>query len=183
MPVLLWGLLAIVLGLALVWLGAQRALLRDEQLPAGVELPATRLQRVSWWSLGAGLLLGAGAVAVVLVHGADATYRDDGARLLFTVLLLGVVVTLGGVSIWLKREAVRVPSALDERDRAILERAPSTQGVAVLLTLAVWVIGLMERFSEAGAVPVFYLVLVFWSCLVVYSLGLPVGVLLGYRRR
>jgi hypothetical protein len=54
--------------------------------------------------------------------------------------------------------------------------------VAVLVTVAIWMVGLQERYSEAGAVPVVWLMLVFWSCVVASVLALPLGILLGYRR-
>jgi hypothetical protein len=117
----------------------------------------------------------------VIVHGADRTYTDDGARWLFTALVLAAVAVAGGADIWVKQKA-RVGKLLDERDEAILARAPRAQSVAVLLTLAVWVIGLTEQFRGAGGVPVFYLYLLFWSCLLVNLLALPVGILAGYRR-
>ena len=71
---------------------------------------------------------------------------------------------------------------VDERDRAILSGSSGLQSGAVLTTLVVWVIGLTESFHAVGAVPLYYLNLVFWSCLVVNLLALPLGVLLGYRR-
>ena len=76
----------------------------------------------------------------------------------------------------------REDGQLDERDRAILGRAATAQAAGILITLAIWTVGLSETFHAAGAVPVFYLYLVFWSCVVVHLLGLPVGILLGYRR-
>jgi hypothetical protein len=182
MNVLLWGILALLVGLAGIWVAARRVAPRREPLPPGVELPATPLQRVSAWSLGVGLVLTLGAATVLLAYGAEATYAQDALRTVFTLLVLAPVVLLGGVTIWLRRKAGRESTLLDERDRAILDRAPGIQGGAAILTLAVWTVGLVERFHEAGAVPLFYLFLVFWSCIVVYVLGLPLGILAGYRR-
>lgn len=51
-----------------------------------------------------------------------------------------------------------------------------------LLMVAVWTIALREGFAEAGAVPLYYLYPLFWSCVAVYLIGLPLGILLGYRR-
>ena len=181
MSALAWPVLALVAGLGVIWIGVRRGMPRREPLPDGVVLPTTLVQRVSGWALLAGLLLSAGAAGVVVANGPDRTYAEDGVRLLFTLLVLAAVFVVGGVAIWLGRQG-RDTSELDERDRAILARAPAVQGGAMLVTLAVWVIGLMERFHDAGAVPVFYLNLVFWSCLLVNLLALPVGVLAGYRR-
>jgi len=40
-----------------------------------------------------------------------------------------------------------------------------------------------EIFHAAGQVPVAFVVQVCWSCLLVHALALPVGILLGCRRR
>ena len=37
--------------------------------------------------------------------------------------------------------------------------------------------------ASAALVALVFVVLVCWSCLVVYALALPVGILVGYRRR
>ncbi len=181
MSVILWGILALVVGFAALWLKARLAMPPREPLPPDVELPVTPLQRAARLSLGAGLVLTAAAAGVVLVNGPEVTYADDGVRLLFTALLVAVIVVLGAPS-WVKARAARNPGLLDERDRAILDRAPAVQGVGTLLTLGVWTAGLVERFHGSGAVPLFYVILLFWSCLVVYLLALPIGILAGYRR-
>ena len=181
MSMLMWAVLALLAGLGVVWIRVRLALPAQEPLPEGVELPATLLQRVSWWALGAGLVLSAGAAAVVVVNGPDRTYADDGVRMLFTLLVLAAIAAVGGATIWGKQRSLK-PSAFDERDQAILARAPAVQGAAVIVTLAIWTIGLTEHFHVAGAVPVFHLYQLFWSCLLVNLLALPVGVLAGYRR-
>ena len=180
MPVLLWAVLALAVGLAVLWLKARLAMPPREPLPAGVELPVTPLQRAARLSLGAGLVLAALAAGIVLVHGPEATYADDNVRLFFSVLLIAVLVVLGGPS-WVAARAARDPGLLDERDRLILDRAPAIQGMGTILTLAVWTTGLVVHF-HGSSVPLFYVILLFWSCLVVHLLGLSVGILVGYRR-
>lgn len=182
MTVVLWGILALLGGLAAIVVKSRLAMPPRPPLPPGVELPDTPLQRTSRLSLGAGLVLAAMAGGLVAVHGPEATFSDDDVRILFTALLMGVLAVLGGASIRLKLQASRGGSALDERDQAILDRAPAVQGAGTIITLALWVVGLMERFHEAGAVPMAYVILLFWSCLVIHLLGLPVGILVGYRR-
>jgi hypothetical protein len=182
MTLMLWAILALVAGLAAIVVKARLAMPAHPPLPPDVELPATPLQRTSRLSLGAGLVLAAFACGVVAVHGPEATMADDDVRLLFTALLMAVLVVLGGAAIRLKIQAGRDGGALDERDRAIMDRAPAVQGAGTILTLAVWVVGLMVRFRDAGAVPMAYVILLFWSCLVIHLLGLPVGILVGYRR-
>ncbi|HSW29199.1 MAG TPA: hypothetical protein VLH75_06850 [Longimicrobiales bacterium] len=182
MIVVLWAILALVVGLAAIVVKARLAVPPRPPLPPDVELPDTPLQRTSRLSLGAGLVLAAFACGVVVVHGPEATMADDRVRLLFTALLMAILVALSGASIRLKVQAGREGGMLDERDRAILDRAPAVQGAGTILTLAVWTVGLMVRFHGAGAVPLDYVVLLFWSCLVVHLLALPVGILMGYRR-
>ena len=183
MPVVLWGVLALAAGLMAVVVFGRRAVPSAPPLPADVELPSTPLQRISWWGLGLGGAVGVGAAGVVIAYGPQRTYDDDGVRSLFMLLLLGVFVVSAGVAGWVKSKSSRDDGTLDERDREILGRAPALQSAATLVTLAVWMVGLVERFHDVGAVPLFYLYLVFWSCVVVNLLALPMGVLLGYRRR
>ena len=183
MPILLWGVLAIAAGIFVMWIVGLMTRPKRPPLPPGTEFPATPLQKVAGWSLGVGLLLGLAAAAIVVVNGPQRWYDDDAIRITVTMLLLAVLMIVAGASSWLGAQAKREDGVLDERDKAILERAPAVQGVAMLLTLAVWMVGLIEHFHEAGAVPLLYLYLVFWSCLLVDVLALPLGVLIGYRRR
>lgn len=183
MPVILWGILAIVAGLAgltlAVWLGRPRR----PPLAPGTELPATPLQRLAAWGLVLGMLPGIAAALMVIHYGAQTIYDQDGLRLVFTLLLLVIIVVFLVATVRLKTWVSRAGGVLDERDRAILGRAPAFQPAAMLLTLAAWVVALVERYHAAGAVPVFYLYLVFWSCWAVSLLAFPLGILIGYRRR
>jgi len=183
MPILLWGVLAVLAGGLAIWIVALKARPTRPPLPPDTEFPATPLQRVARWSVGSGLLLGLVAAALVVVNGPQKWYDDDTIRITFTLLLLAVLGIFGAASAWIRSQAGRDDGALDERDKAILDRAPAVQAVAMLVTLAIWIIGLAEHFHDAGTVPLFYLYLIFWSCLLVNVLGLPVGVLVGYRRR
>ena len=183
MPVLLWGVLAIAVILGGIWIVARRAMSPVPPLPPDVELATTYLQRSSRWSLGVGVPLSAVAAGIILFYGPDAVYDNDNIRLVFTLLLLVILMVLAWSTVWVKMRAERDPSLVDERDQAILGRAPAVQGIAVILTLAAWMIGLVEHFHSAGAVPLFYLYLIFWSCLIVNLMALPIGILIGYRRQ
>ena len=77
----------------------------------------------------------------------------------------------------------RDDGTLDERDHEILSGSQSLRSAAILITLVIWLIGLQETFRAEGAVPIAYLYLVFWSCLVVSLLEFPLGILVGYRRQ
>jgi ABC-type transport system involved in cytochrome c biogenesis permease subunit len=182
MTIVLWSVLALGAGFVALWVAARRARREEPPLPDDIELPATPLQRISRWGVGLSAVLAVAAAALLLWNGAEATFDSDSLRITFTLLLVGIVAVVGGVGIWLRAQVGRSDGLLDERDRAILGRAPAAQAMAMLVTLAVWTIGLAEHFHDAGAVPVFYLYLVFWSVVVVDLLGLPVGILMGYRR-
>jgi hypothetical protein len=183
MPVMLWVILALLVAVVWFWMAARRALPPRPPLPPDVELPSTLLQRASRWNLGLGLLLSACAAGVLIGYGPETVYDNDNVRPVFTFLLLAILITLGAATAWLTARARKDAALLDERDRVILDRAAATQGVAMILTLVVWEVALVEHFHEAGAVPLFYVILIFWSCLVAYSLGLPLGILIGYRKR
>jgi hypothetical protein len=183
MSVLMWAVLALAAGFAALWIAGRRVMPKPLPLPDGVELPATPMQRTARWSLAGGVLFGATATVILAVYGPDYVYDSDGVRLVFTLLVLCSILIPGIATIHLHRRAKAGSEAMDERDRAILDRAPAMQALATLVNLAVWVIGLSERFHNAGAVPMFYLYLLFWACLFMYVIGLPAGILIGYRRR
>lgn len=183
MSIVLWGVLALGGGFLALWIAARQARPTGPPLPPGTDFPATSLQRVARWTVGLGTLFGVAAAALVVAKGAQATFDSDALRITFTLLLVGVLGVVGAPTIWLRRQVGQADGALDERDKAILGRAPAMQAMGMMVTLAIWTVGLSQRFHDAGAVPVFYLYLVFWSCVVVNLLGLPVGVLAGYRAR
>jgi len=183
MSIILWSIAAIVAALVgltlLTWLPRPRV----PPLEPGTELPDTPLQRLARWSLVLGVVPALAAGGMVVRYGSQAIYEDDGLRAVFTLCLLVIVVIFLVTTVRLKSWVARMDATLDERDRAILDRAPALQPAAMLLILAAWMIGLVERFHGVGAVPLFYLYLVFWSCWVAMLLALPLGILIGYRRR
>jgi len=183
MSFILWGILAIAVVMAgfavLTWF-------RTPKLPPlepGTELPATPLQRLARWGLVLGLLPGIAIGVMLLRYGAQAIYDDDRLRSVFTALLLLIAAVFLIVVTRLKIWVSRVDGTLDERDRSILAAAPRLQSAGMLVTLAGWMVWLIERFHGAGAVPLVYLYLLFWSCWVVSLLMFPLGILLGYRRQ
>lgn len=184
MSVILWAILAVVAGLGFVAVSARRALRLPPppDLAPGETLPPTVLQRLARRSLAIGLLLVAVAVAAVLRAGADTFYQDDATRLTVTLLMLAALVVLAGFGMRAQGLARKPRSPLDERDVSILDRAPLLEGNAMMVTLALWVVGLQQTFWSAGAVPLVWLYLMMWSLLLLKALVLPMGVLLGYRR-
>ena len=71
---------------------------------------------------------------------------------------------------------------VDERDLAILRRAPQVQLIAVMLTLVGWVIGLTETYWEQGSIPIMWPYIMMMTTLLVSTLAQALGVLIGYRR-
>jgi len=177
-----WGIAALIAGLAFAAVTAWFLARRGPRPALDEELPATPLQRMARWGLALGAVLAAAAAALVARLGPERLFDETPARLGFTALVLCVLGVLVVLSVrawaWTRRE----DGTLDERDRGILGGAYSVQAVAVLVTVAIWMVGLQESFHEAGAVPVAWLNLVFWSCVVASVLAFPLGILLGYRR-
>ena len=184
MAVILFALLALGAGAAFIAFGARRTLARRPplELPPGETLPPTVLQRLAVRALALGAALVIAAGAIVVWAGPATFYARDSVRLTVTLLLLAALLVLAGFALRAFAWARQPASPLDERDRGILERAPKLEGGPMLVTLAIWVVGLQETFWSAGAVPLVYLYLVFWSLLMVKALALPIGVLIGYRR-
>ena len=141
--------------------------------------PMTPLQKRAWISLAIGVLTAAITTALVATNGAAEYWDNDNLRLTVVgVFLAGLVLNTTVLTSSVFPSAGR--KNLDERDRAILSRAPNVTTAAVLLTLAGWMIYLAEKFRPEGAVPVVYLYLIFGSVIMIDFIARPIGVLLGY---
>ena len=184
MKVILFSVIALgaAFGVFLVAVRRAQRRLPPIQLAPGERLPTTPLQRLAQRCLVLSLLPTLAAAGVVVYHGPRVWWDSDPVRLSATGLLLlalGVYAVYGvRIGIW----AARDDGTLDERDRAILASAPAGQAPAMIVTLAAWMIGLIEAYHGAGAVPSLFLYLIFWSCLMVSVLALLAGVVIGYRR-
>jgi hypothetical protein len=181
--VILWTILAVSLVLLAVFLVARRSrsVLPALDLPPGESLPTTRMQRLAFRALALGLPLVATAGGIVAWFGPTVYYDDDSVRLPVTFLLIAGMMVLAAPTLlagaWVGRDGV-----LDERDRAILSRAPAGQAAAILIVLAVWIIGLQESYRGQPGIPRVFLYLIFWSCVEVSLLASNIGILIGYRR-
>ena len=71
---------------------------------------------------------------------------------------------------------------MDERDLAIMRRAPLIQLWAVLLSLIAWAISLTEVYWNEGAVPTMFLYLILFSSLIVSTIAQSLGIFIGYWR-
>lgn len=157
-------------------------MLRAERPPAGAEpVPPTSLQRLALWGALAVVALVGAAAWLLVTHGPETVMDDDALRMQFTGIVL-VGVALFGVLAGFVPYTLMKRASLDERDLAVLARAPMFQGAMMLITVAIWTIGLQETFRGTAGVPVAYLHLLFWSCLAANMLAWPLGILAGYRR-
>jgi hypothetical protein len=137
------------------------------------------LQKRAWWGLAIGLVFAIAFVLVfVLMGGIDTFDEDQGFRIIIDVLWVGgLVANLAIVNL-----ALRKPGMVDERDRMILDRAPRIQWLAVVFTLAAWVIALTEVYHETGQIPSVFMFVIFMSVLIVSTLAQSLGIIIGYWR-
>lgn len=184
MKEILWGVVALGLAFVALYVVVRRAqrVLPPIVLPPGETMPTTALQRLAWQTLAGVFLLTAAAAVVVVRHGVSVAWDDDAVRLTATGLVIaGLAVFtyyISRVRMWI----IRDDGTLDERDRAILSSAPAGQAPAMMVTLAVWMISLIEKYQASHLIPSAYLYLIFWSLLMVSILAALAGVVIGYRR-
>jgi len=136
------------------------------------------LQKRALLSLIAGLVFAIALVVVFITRDITTFDEDQGFRLI--VYALWIAVPLAYLII--VNLTLRKPELTDERDRLILVKAPKTQYVAILFSLAAWVIVLTEVFWDTGEVPVIFLTLIMISTLIISTLAQSLGILIGYWR-
>lgn len=137
------------------------------------------LQKRALYSLIIGLVFAVALIVVFLVKG-DVTTFDEDPEFRFIVYALWIGVPL--VYLILVNLTLRKPEQIDERDRLIMEQAPRIQFLAVLFSLAAWVIVLTEVFRDQGQVPTIYLTLIMISTLIIGTIAQSLGILIGYWR-
>jgi hypothetical protein len=184
MSVGVWMVIAVLAALGVVYVAAHRvrAQLPPIVLPGGEPMPKTRLQRLAAVGLAIVAVCTAVAIGLVWHYGPDVFWHDDTVRLAVTFTLLAGLVAYAGCVALAGHWAARDDGGVDERDRAIVTRAPAGQAGAMLVVLAVWHIALGETFKSTRLVPSYFLYLILWSCIMVSALAWLAGVLLTYRR-
>ena len=142
----------------------------------------TSLQRHALVSLVAGLVWTAVLVVLFVARGGvEAFARDASTRVLLSVLFVLMVLFVAFVGVpWKAR--MGAGSDVYERDLAVLQRVTQVQLLAVMLTLAGWVIGLTEHYRAEGAMPVIWPYRMLSSALISSTLGQSLDVLIGHRR-
>jgi len=137
------------------------------------------LQKRALYSLVIGVVFAIALIVIFIVKGDVTTFDDDlGFRLMVYALWIGVPLAY----LIVMNLTLRKPEQVDERDRLIIERAPQFQFLAVLLSLAAWVIVLTVVYSDQGQVPVIYLTLIMISTLIIGTIAQALGILFGYWR-
>ncbi len=120
------------------------------------------------------------ALVVVLLLERDVTAfnRDETLRWITYAALIGVPLTY----LILIDISLRKPTQLDERDKLIILRSGRVQWLAIIFSLAAWMIALTEIYQEPRQVPVVFLTLIMISTLIISVLAQSLGILLGYWR-
>lgn len=137
------------------------------------------LQKRALYSLVIGLVFTIAIIIVFIVKGGIDTFNEDQEyRIIVDVLWIGALLA----SLLMTGVTFRKPGQLDERDKLIMVRAQRTQLLAVIFSLAAWVISLPEIYHAEGQIPVAFIYLIYMSILLVMALSQSIGVLIGYWR-
>ena len=137
------------------------------------------LQKRALLSLFIGLAFTIALIVVLLLEGDITAFnRDETLRWITYAALIGVPLTY----LILIDLSLRKPTQLDERDRLIILKSGRVQWLAVIFSLAAWIIVLTEIYQEQHQVPVVFLTLIMISTLIISVLAQSLGILLGYWR-
>jgi uncharacterized membrane protein len=141
--------------------------LRELRLAAdtdSTQVPSAPFQRLALTSLASALAPALTAVAVFFYAGPSGFEARPGVRVL--VQLLGVMPVVAGAAplAIARRRAAQGRLVLDERDGDILREAPAAQSWTLLILVVAWTLILTEQFWTAGAVPIGWLAVMSWSC-------------------
>ena len=137
------------------------------------------LQKRALFSLIIGVVFTIALIIVFLLENDVTAFNRDGTlRWITYAALIGVPLTY----LILIDLTLRKPTQLDERDRLIVLRTGRVQYLAVIFSLAAWMITLTEIYQEQRQVPVVFLNLIFISTIIITILAQSFGILLGYWR-
>lgn len=137
------------------------------------------LQKRALFSLIIGIIFTIAIIVVFTVKGGVDTFDEDqGYRILIDVLWIGALMA----SLLMTGITFRKPGQLDERDKLIMVRAQKVQLLAIIFSLAAWVVFLPKIYHAEGQIPVAFIYLIYMSTLLVMSLSQSIGILIGYWR-
>ena len=134
-----------------------------------------------------GLVIGVvWAIAIIVVFmvkgGVDAYTGDPAMRAILAALFVGGLIAYMAIVFIPRRKRRQMEATMDERDRAIMGRAPVVQLWAVFISLAIWAIALTEIYWDQGQIPVIFPYLTLMSLFIVNVLSQSIGILVGYWR-
>jgi hypothetical protein len=173
------SVLAVVVVVFLTRAWPRKPELSAEELAEMADAPMPKLQKGAWWGLVIAVVAFGVIAAILTTKGAITYWEDDDLRLLVLgIFLVGLLGSVGVTNLPLAQPEVR--KQLDERDRAVLARAPTGQSTLMILGLAAWTVMLTQRFHDEGAIPVVYMYLIFGSVILLMMIGQSLGILLGY---
>ena len=137
------------------------------------------LQKRALISFLIGIIFTIALVVVFILEGDITAFNSDETLKWITyAALIGVPLTY----LILIDLTLRKPTQLDERDRLIMLKSGRVQWLAVIFSLAAWMITLTEIYREPRQVPVVFLTLIFMSILIISILAQSLGILLDYWR-
>lgn len=181
---ILWIIVALLVAGGIVFATSLRTrrTLPPVELPDGEKLPKTPLQIKAARALAVVVILTLTAAGCVVWFGPQAWWDVDAIRHPVTAFMLGGLFVFLFFTMEARALEKRDDGSFDERDSAILARSNSGVGGAMMVVIAVWVVGLIESHIETRLIPSYYLYLMFWSCVMTNAIASLAGVLLAYRR-
>jgi len=137
------------------------------------------LQKRALYGLVIGIAWTIAIIAVFILKGGISTFNEDqGFRLIIDGLWIGGLIA----NLVLFKTIVRRPGQVDERDKSIMDRSARVQWLAIIFSLAAWMVALSEAYHSQGQIPVVFLYLIFMSTLIVSTVAQSAGILIGYWR-
>lgn len=143
------------------------------------------LQKRAWWGLGVGILWAVITTAVFTQGGGiDKFNNNDSFRLTMDGLYLAWLVVYAVLMAPVLKFSYQTKGKVivDERDLAIVARAPIIQLWSVIIALVAWTIGLTEAYHGMGQIPTAYLYIIFFTTIAISTLAQSAGILIGYWR-
>ena len=140
------------------------------------------LQKRALYGLVLGVLWTAAIIVVFTIGGGINEFTENQSfRLIMDAIFIGGLLAYLALTVSLTRTK-KGEVKMDERDLAIMRRAPLIQVWAVLLSLVAWAISLTEVYWNEGAVPIMFLYLILFSSLIVSTIAQSLGIFIGYWR-
>ena len=137
------------------------------------------LQKRALYSFIIGVVFTVALIAILVAKGDVTAFdREESLRYMVYAVLIGVPL----VYLILVNLTLQKPTQIDERDKLIMDKAGKAQWVAVIFSLAAWIIVLTEVYHDQRQVPLVFLNLMFIFTLIISTLAQSLGILLGYLR-